>query len=318
MTIVITGASRGLGYETALALAADHSLTIVLAGHHMPRLNDAMQNIINKSGNGNLVAMPLDLSSLDSVRQFTQQFKSASLPPLKVIICNAGISKPSVQERSADGYELTFAINHLGHFLLVHLLLDQLSPPARIVNVSSGAHDMEQVSGPMQPPRYTRAEWFAYPDQDPNILQDEVAAGGEAYANSKLCNVLFTYELDRRLQEAGLSTAEHPLTSNAFDPGLMAGTGLGRDSQSFTRLMWYYVMPLMSRLFSFGKTTRQSGADLAYLATAPELQTVSGRYYSGREAVQSSPDSYDRRKALDLWQTSIELCALRPLDSPLL
>jgi NAD(P)-dependent dehydrogenase (short-subunit alcohol dehydrogenase family) len=317
MTVVITGANRGLGYETAFALADDPSRTIVLAGRDMTSLRAAAKRIQSATGNTNLVPMGLDLAALASVRAFAADLRTRQLPPLRTIICNAGISKTTVQERSADGYELTFAVNHLGHFLLVNLLLDHLRPPARILFVSSGVHDPAQASGPMEAPRYVKAEWLAYPERDPSLPADEEKAGGQAYASSKLCNILTTYEMARRLEARGLSTPEKPITVNAFAPGLMAGTGLGRESEGRTRLMWYTVMPLLSRLVGFGTTPAKAGADLAYLATDPTLAGVTGEYFHGRHVAKSSVESHDRGKAADLWRTSVGLCHLQPEESPL-
>jgi NAD(P)-dependent dehydrogenase (short-subunit alcohol dehydrogenase family) len=317
MTIIITGANRGLGYETALALAADTSRSIVLAGRDMPSLTEAGQRIQLGTGNAKCVPLQLDLAALASVRAFAAQLRARELPPLETIICNAGISKTTVSERSADGYELTFAVNHLGHFLLVNLLIDQLQPPARILFVSSGVHDPAQAGGPMQPPRYVRAEWLAYPQRDPDLPADDRVASGEAYASSKLCNVLTAYELARRLEARGLATSENPITVNAFAPGLMVGTQLGRDSRGLTRAMWYTVMPFLSRLMGFGRTPAQAATDLAYLATNPALADTTGRYFSGRQMVDSSTESHDLSKAADLWQTSVELCQLLPSESPL-
>jgi NAD(P)-dependent dehydrogenase (short-subunit alcohol dehydrogenase family) len=317
MTIIITGANRGLGYETALALGADTSRTIVLAGRDMPSLSEAAQHIQSGTGNASCVPMQLDLAALASVRAFAAEFGTRELPPLQTIICNAGISKTTVHERSTDGYELTFAVNHLGHFLLVNLLIDQLEPPARILFVGSGVHDPAQSGGPMQPPRYVRAEWLAYPQRDPDLPDKDGVAAGQAYATSKLCNVLTVYELARRLDARGLSTPENPVTVNAFAPGLMVGTQLGRDSRGITRLMWYAMMPLLSRLMGFGGTPAQAAADLAYLATDAALAGTTARYFRGRQMVASSAESHDVDKAADLWQTSVELCRLLPSESPL-
>jgi NAD(P)-dependent dehydrogenase (short-subunit alcohol dehydrogenase family) len=270
------------------------------------------------TGNDKLVPMHLDLASLASVRAFVDELAAADVPPLMAIICNAGISKPTVRQRSADGYEVTFAANHLGHFLLVHLLLDYMQPPARILFVSSGAHDPAHAGGPMQPPRYVKAEWLAYPERDPGLPADDGVAGGQAYASAKLCNVLCAYELARRLDAGRPAGQAPPITVNAFDPGLIAGTGLGRDSQGMSRFMWYHVMPRATRFIPAARTAAQSGADLAHLATEPALAGVTGKYFSGREMVASSADSYDLEKAADLWQTSVELSHLQPQESPLL
>lgn len=317
-TILLTGANHGLGYATARSLARDGTRTIVMAGRDLPDLERAAGRIRAETGSLSLLPMQLDLASLDSVRAFAGELRSRALPPLKGILCNAGISKPSVAERSPDGYEITFATNHLGHFLLVHLLLNDLQPPARILFVSSGTHDPRRARGPMQPPRYLRAEWLAYPERDPDLPADDEVAGGQAYASSKLCNVLCAYEMGRRLEASGLSTPERPVTANAFNPGLMTGTELGRYGKGMTRFTWYYLMPLLSRFMSAARSTEQSGADLAYLATAPELDGTSGVYFDGREIVPSSEDTYDQELAGDLWRTSIELCHLVPHESPLL
>lgn len=315
MTILVTGANRGLGYATARVLAADRSRTIVLAGHDRDSLGRAARRIEAETGNPQLVPMWLDLAALAAVRAFVTALRSRELPPLQTIICNAGITLSTIRERSADGYELTFAVNHLGHFLLINLLVEQLQAPARIVLVSSGAHNPAEVGGPMKPPRFRQAAWLAFPERDPEQLPDD-AAGGQAYATSKLCNVLCTYELARRLEARAVSTATHPITVHAFDPGLMAGTGLGRHGRGLTRFAWYYLLPIASRLFGFGRTTTTSGADLAFIATDRALDRVTGRYWRGRNAVPSSDESYDRAKAADLWHTSVALSELQPDESP--
>jgi len=317
MTTIITGANRGLGYETALALAEDSSQTLVLAGRDLDGLESAARRIRSAGANANLVSMHVDLADLASVRAIAAEFRARALPSLRTIICNAGVARSDVRERSADGYELTFAVNHLGHFLLVNLLLDRLQPPARILFVSSGAHDPGRAGGPMSRPRFVKAEWLAYPERDPRLKGEGRSGGNRAYTTSKLCNVLCTYELARRLQASSLSTRERPITANAFDPGLVAGTGIARHRKPLMRFVWHYVLPAMSRLMGFGRSAQQAGSDLAYLATAPELTGVSGKYFSGREMRKSSAESYDLDKAADLWHTSVELSRLRPHESPL-
>ena len=318
MTIIITGANRGLGYATARILASDKAQTMVLAGRNLHHLTEAAQRIQALTGNTHLLPMLLDLADIASVRKFSTEFRSRNLAPLATIICNAGISKPTVQERSADDFEMMFAVNHLGHFLLVNLLLNYLMPPARIIFVSGGAQDPAHARGPMLPPRYVKAEWLAYPERDTSLPTDDAHAGAQVYTNSKLCNILCAYEFARRLESSGLSIPGQPITVNAFNPGLVAGTGLGRNEKALMRFTWFYLLPVISRSMQFGRTPAQAGSDLAYLATAPELACVTGKYFSGRDMADSSAESYDQSKAVDLWQTSIELSQLQPEESPLL
>lgn len=309
---IITGANRGLGYETAKALATDPTWTVILACRDIPSGIAAAQQIKETTGNQTIVPMYLDLASLASIRKFAAEIASANRPPLTALICNAGVSKTTVQERSADGYEVTFAVNHLGHFLLTHLLLNQLTPPARILFVSSGLHDADQVAGPMQPPRYVNAALAAHPDCDPNLPADDADAGGQAYSTSKLCNVLFTLELARQLTAAGIED----ITVNAFNPGLMAGTGLGREGKGFTRFAWYYILPLLRPLMGkMARTIADSGKDLAYLATDPELAGVTATYFDGRTPTEPATAARDRATAAELWHSSIRLTRLQPQET---
>src|SRR5262249_3303476 len=156
-----------------------------------------------------------------SVRAFTDDVRDASLPPLHAVVCNAGLQVVSGIERTADGVETTFGVNHLGHFALVQGLLDVLARPARIVVVSSGTHDPTKPRG-MPPPRYPSAAALAHPAESADV------DGRRRYTTSKLCNVLYAYELDRRLGD--------DVTVNAFDPGLMPGSGLARDYSALGRL----------------------------------------------------------------------------------
>ena len=141
--------------------------------------------------------------------------------------------------------------------------------------------------------------------------------GRRAYSTSKLCNVMFTYELSRRLRACGLDT----INVNAFDPGLMPGTGLARDYSELQRFVWNFVLPVL-RVFPGVNSARKSGRDLARLVLDPALEQVSGRYFIRRTAVASSKESYDERKAAKLWEASVAMVSLRAdetilrLDAP--
>ncbi|OBF35881.1 alanine-phosphoribitol ligase [Mycobacterium sp. ACS1612] len=283
---IITGASSGLGLECARALLrSDPSWHVVLPVRDIGRGNAAVDELGDPA---RCTVMPMDLASLASVRAFTEAFHAAGLPPLHAIVCNAGVQVVSGTEYTQDGVEMTFGVNHLGHFALVQGLLAELTLPARILVVSSGTHDPAKFTG-MPDPRYTSAAGLAHPDES------EPADGRRRYTTSKLCNVLFTYELDRRLGGG--------VTVNAFDPGLMPGSGLARDYSPLGRFAWRYLFPAL-RVLPNVNSTRASGRRLAALVNDARFDGVSGRYFEGRRPIKSSEESYDRDKACDLFQTS--------------
>lgn len=291
-TAIITGANAGLGLECARALLADDpSWHLVLAVRDMARGADAVAQIGQPA---RCTVLELDLASLRSVRAFAETFRATALPPLHAIVCNAGLQVVSGTEYTVDGVETTFGVNHLGHFALVQDLLADLARPARIVVVSSGTHDPEKFTG-MPSPRYSSAAQLAHPEAS------ESPDGRRRYTTSKLCNVLFTYELDRRLGRGA-----DGVTVNAFDPGLMPGSGLARDYSPMGRWAWRYVFPLL-RVLPNVNSPRSSGARLAALVSDPRFDGVSGAYFEGKHQIRSSADSYDPEKATDLWETSERL-----------
>ncbi len=235
----------------------------------------------------------VDLGSLESVRAFVNRVPTADLPPIHAIVCNAGVQVISGTQQTADGFEMTFGVNHLGHFALVQGLLDELARPARIVVVSSGTHDPSKRTG-MPEARYTCAADLASAPADDNGSSE----GRRRYTTSKLCNLLFTYELDRRLDHGA-----RRVTVNAFDPGLMPGSGLARDYPPLHRLGWRYLLPAL-RILPQVHSTRTSGANLAALVGDPRFDGATGQYFDRLRTVPSSADSYDREKARDLWETS--------------
>lgn len=298
-TAIITGASAGLGRECARALlASDPSWHVVFAVRDVAR---GVQAVEQAGHPARCTVLEMDLASLASVRTFAANFRSSGLPPLHAIVCNAGLQVVSGTERTAEGVEMTFGVNHLGHFALVSDLLADLARPARIVVVSSGTHDPAKFTG-MPSPQYSSAEELAL------AVEDESADGRRRYTTSKLCNILYTYELDRRLGHGAQG-----VTINAFDPGLMPGSGLARDYSAIGRWAWRYVFPLL-RVLPNVNSTRSSGARLAALVHDPRFDDVTATYFEGNRPIRSSTDSYDLEKALDLWETSERLLTLEKTE----
>ncbi len=312
-TIVVTGGNRGLGYEAAKNVAAaGEGWHVVIAGRNEEDTVEAAGRMRTESRSPRVEGMVLDLASLRSVRSFAETFAARNdLPPLRAVLCNAGLQVVSGTSYTEDGFETTFGVNHLGHYLLVNLLVGEMASPGRIVFVSSGTHDPEQRTG-MPAPRYPGARALAWPERYPDSdAQDEGVGvvGRRRYTTSKLCNVYAAHELSRRLSDLGLG-----VTSNAFDPGLMPGTGLARDYGPVARFASDRVLPLLQPVFGmFGMnihTVGASGKALARLVTDPKLELVSGRYFEGEKEIRSSELSYDQENAKELWETSAELVGL--------
>lgn len=305
-TAIVSGGNGGLGYYCSRAIAAaSPQWHVIIASRDQAKSKEAARSIIAQTGNSQVAAMELDLGSLDSVRRFAADFAARAFPPIGTIVCNAAIQMVSGITYNDDGYETTFAVNHLGHFLLVNLLLRHLDDRARIVVVSSGTHNPDQFTG-MPKPDYTDAASAAKREAG----ADPGNAGRRAYTTSKLCNVMFTYELSRRLKAEG----HDQISVTAFDPGLMPGTGLARDYAPVQKFLWNFVLPAL-RFIPGVNGANKSGNDLARLALDPELEGVTGKYFVGRKSVPSSKESYDQRKAAELWESSVSMVHLKPQDT---
>lgn len=319
-TVIITGGNSGLGYQNAKVLAQSGGWHIIIASRSPQRTQDAVTTLINETGYPHIQPMTLDLASQTSIRQFASAFKRENVPPLHAIVCNAGMTSTSFSlNKTADGIETIFGVNHLGHFLLVNLLLDVLIAPARIIFVSSGTHIPEHRLARMTgvpKPRYMTARYLALPEQAP--ADQRVTHPTQRYSTSKLCNVLCAYELSRQLVSAGLSTPESPIDVFALDPGLMPGTGFLRELPAILRGIFSGTFNLLQPLIPGVRLPEQSGRDLARLVTDPALIGKTSLYFDGQKETQSSKDSYDLAKARDLWETSIELTHLQADESPLL
>ena len=297
-TYIVTGGNAGLGLDCTANLGEDPGAVVVVASRDAARASVAVQPL--KARGMDVRVMRLDLASLASVRAFAAAFISAELPPLVGLVCNAGLQEVQTPSTTQEGFETTFGVNHLGHFLLVQELLPALAHGARIVFVSSGTHDPAEKTG-IPPPVYTTAAELAR-DMEPGAR-----AGQRRYSTSKLCNVYTTYELARRL-EMSPEPRLRSLRVNAIDPGLMPGTGLARQQPASLRFVWNYLMPALRLFVRNVHTTTTSGRRLADLAMSAQ---TTGKYYSDGRERRSSDLSYDENKSLELWNSSGAMVGLQ-------
>ena len=298
-TFIVTGGNTGLGYECASALAADRGTLVVIACRDAQQGGQAVERLRQPGCAAEV--LPLDLAKQASVRAFVDAFRERGFPPLAGVVCNAGGQNVAAPTRTAEGYETTFAVNHLGHYLLVRLLLPDLASDARITFVSSGTHDPKQKTG-MPEPRYVDAEMVAH-DFEPGSF-----AGRRRYTTSKLCNVYCTYELARHLA-ASPDERLRSISTEAFDPGFMPATGLARTYPAPLRFISKRILPALALFMSNVHSPATSGRRLAQLASGvPEATT--GKYFSNGREVRSSDVSYDINNALNLWNGSADMTSL--------
>jgi retinol dehydrogenase 14 len=270
-TVLVTGATNGIGLVTARELSR-LGAQVTIVGRSSEKCASVAQAIKTETGNP-VEYLCADLSSLAGIMQVAADFKQRHTQ-LHVLANNAGALFMR-RSLTVDGLERTFALNHLNYFLLTNLLLNILkaSAPARVVNVSSGAHERGHI----------------YFD---NLQGEKNFNGMQAYGQSKLANVLFTYELARRLEGTGV-------TANALHPGFIA-TGFARNNG----FLYDFGMRLVSL---FIRKPYQGAQTTIYLATSPEVEGVTGKYFVDCKEVRSNPLSYDTSLAERLWQVSLEL-----------
>lgn len=304
-TIIITGASSGTGYQCALHLAAlARHEQIILACPDTRAGKSADAKITQQTGHTAIRVLHLDLASLQSIRSFCQQAAQQGIGPVSALVNHAGIQSVGPIQYTADGFEATFGINHLGPFCLTLLLLPWLAADARITFTASGAHDPAQKH-PLAPPAYTGADGLAHPVE---TGERKIIAGQRRYTTSKLCNILTVYELQRQLWQTDIRV-------NAFEPGLVPGTGLVRDYPLAVRLLWMYIMPVLIPFQRNAHTARRSGRNLAHLAWSPAYSAYRGKYFEGKREIRSSEDSYNTDFQQDLWEGSLRLTGLSKAET---
>jgi len=270
--VLITGATSGIGRETALGLSKKHA-TLVLVGRSREKLDRTMSEIASQTGNHQLDSLVCDLTSMESVRSLAADFR-AKYRRLDVLINNAG-EIVSERRTTVDGYEYTLALDHLSHFLLTMLLMDVIkaSAPSRIVNVSSSAHMLGHI------------------DFD-DLMGEKKYKAMRAYGQAKLANLLFAYELARRLAGTGV-------TVNALHPGAVrTNFGLGMKGR------WRIIL-MLGKPFTIN--ARKGAETSIYLASSPEVTGTSGKYFAKKKEKKSSKESYDESVAKRLWNESAKL-----------
>jgi NAD(P)-dependent dehydrogenase (short-subunit alcohol dehydrogenase family) len=273
---LVTGATNGIGKATAQALA-QMGATVVIVGRDAQKAARVTGEIRAASGNQNVDWLLADLSSQQEVRRLAGEFMS-KYQHLHVLLNNAG-GTFKTRQLSVDGIEMTFALNHLAYFLLTNLLLDTIkaSAPARIINVSSDAHSGGKID-------------FE------NLQGERSYSSFGPYGNSKLANILFTTELARRLEGTGV-------TVNALHPGLTS-TGFGKNNPGLLMKIMGAVIPLIAR-------SPEKGAETSiYLASSPEVQSITGKYYVDCKVTQPAPQAADMVVAKKLWDVSAEMAHL--------
>ncbi|ETX01534.1 MAG: short-chain dehydrogenase [Candidatus Entotheonella factor] len=266
---LITGATSGIGFVTAQALA-QQGAQVVLVGRDATRGATSVEQIKHATGNDAIDLLLADLSSQADIAKLAGTFQSR-YERLDVLVNNAGAIFTERQV-SLDGFEMTFALNHLGYFLLTHLLLDMLkaSAPCRIVNVASSAHRSGRIHL--------------------DDLQGERTFGAwRAYCQSKLANIMFTYELANRLQDTRV-------TANTLHPGFVA-TRFGHNNAGF-KAQFLRAAQMLA-------ISSEKGAEtMIYLSSSPEVEGVSGKYFVNQRDVRSSSQSYDAATTQALWHVS--------------
>jgi retinol dehydrogenase-12 len=271
--VVVTGASAGIGKATAAALAR-RGARLLLANRSEAKSRPLVESLRRDFDNPHVDFVPLDLADLSSVRRAAQRIL-ARREPLHVLVNNAGLG--GQRGVTADGFELHFGVNHLGHFLLTELLRERLiaSAPARVVTVASRAHrgahgiDWAAVQGPTR-----------------------TFTGGREYRVSKLANVLFSAELAQRLQGSGVTTY-------SLHPGVVASD------------IWRRVpAPIRGAMKLFMISIEEGAKTTLHCATAPELAAKTGLYYEDCEPRTPSPAAQDGALAAELWRRSVGWCGL--------
>ena len=272
--VLLTGGTSGIGRAAAMELAR-LGASLVFTYRDRARGEETLDEIRRETGSTSVSMLELDLASLESVRHLAENYRK-NFRRLDVLINNAG-GYFGYRKTTAEGFEYTFGVNHLGHFLLTNQLKDLLvSGNARIINVSSEAQ---------------RAGRINFED----LMYETKYNGFRSYSQAKLANIMFTYELDRRWHDGGI-------TANAVHPGAVA-TNFGNEAKPVFRFLIKLGKPFL-------KSPRKGADTIIYLASSPDVEGISGRYFTRRKPLRSNRVSYQQEECERLWEISEHLTGL--------
>ncbi|CAF1426223.1 unnamed protein product [Adineta steineri] len=283
-TVIITGSNSGVGKYTAIELAK-RGAHVILACRDRKRTEKALKEICKLSGSNNVEIEIVDLASLKSIQECAKRLRGR-LSKLDVLINNAGVMMAS--EKSVDGYEIHFAVNHLGHFLFTNLLLDLMknASSARIINVSSISHAFLNITINWDDINFTKPYWKF-----------------NAYSHSKLANILFTNELARRLQNTNITT-------NSLHPGLVRTEVIRNILGHYQIILNTLILLLTPIWYCLIKSPEQGAQTSIYLASDRRLNHVTRKYFKECKECTSSKTSLDQQAAKRLWKLSEEMTHL--------
>jgi len=274
--VIITGATSGMGLATAVSLAG-MGATLGLICRNKDKAEIAIKNIKEKTRNNKIELFVADLSSVNEIKRIAEEIKNV-FPRIDVLINNAGAINKE-RTLTVDGYENTFATNHLAYFLLTDLLLGNLkaSPKARIVSVASQAARIGEIN---------------FED----LQFEKKYSSWKAYAQSKLANIMFTYELARRLEGSNI-------TANCLHPG-MVKTNFGKELKGVAGFLFGKMTALL-------RTAEKGAETIIWLASSKDVESISGKYFKDMKEIKSNKLSYNNELQEKLWEVSNKLCALK-------
>jgi NAD(P)-dependent dehydrogenase (short-subunit alcohol dehydrogenase family) len=309
-TVLITGGNAGIGFATAKYIANHSGWHVVLTCRDSTKAEAAVKEIRSACPGSSVTSLPLDLFSMESIRSVAASLEKQNQPPLHALVLNAGgiNMKATSLQFSTDGFEQTFQLNFLGHFVLTRLLVETMRPPARIVFVSSETHDPASTRmGKFAPPRYGPVEDAAYGRgiyARMNPMQ--------RYGTAKMFAMMTALELDRRLRREGLEG----VTVNSWSPGVVPTTQFGVNIPPLRKKIMMFALTSARFVKFMGShlaTLDEAAHGLGRLIVDPNFEGVTGRYFDGFKQIPSSAESRDESKARTVWEDATALTRLTAL-----